>query len=821
MIKNETPKVPQSLPLLPLRGLSVFPGMILHFDVGRKKSMKAIAAVMENDQLIYLTAQRDIKEDESDIASLFEIGTVAKVKQIVQMPGENMRVLIEGIYRAKTVSIEKTTPYFTALVEPCEIKGRNPSKIKATAYKRKLEELIEQYSELGPNLPQDIFTEIMASKDIGYIADYVASNVLSEFEDKQKVLEELNPTKRIEKVVSMLDEEVGILELEQDIGDKVHKELDKSQREYYLREQMKVISEELGEEDNPQSEAEEYNERINKLHLGEQGSKKQLEDEKEVLTKMRQQTDRLMRMPFGSHEATVVRTWLDSCLALPWHKTTKDKIELDTARKILDHDHYGLDKVKDRIMDYLAVRNLSPDVKGQIICLVGPPGVGKTSIARSIARATGKKYVRVSLGGVRDEADIRGHRKTYIGAMPGRIMTAIADCGSKNPLMLLDEVDKLEGDFRGDPAAALLEVLDSEQNFAFRDHFLEVPFDLSDVMFITTANTTETIPEPLFDRMEVIELSSYTREEKFNIAKEHLISKQLKANGMNKNMLRIEDSAVYSLIDNYTAEAGVRNLERSIGSLCRKSAKRLVDGEKRVTIKADDLEKLLGPKRYKPEKISAVDEVGVVTGLAWTAVGGVTMPIECCVMEGTGKIELTGSLGDVMKESAKAAISYIRTRASDFGISPDFYEKNDIHIHAPEGAVPKDGPSAGVTMATALLSALLGYTVHRDVAMTGEISLRGKVMPIGGLKEKTMAAYSAGVKTVIIPEDNKPDLAEVDKTVKENVHFIIANNLDTVFKNAVIFPEKKDETKTEALKSGEIPVFSAIGANKPMPPIRQ
>lgn len=821
MIKDETPKVPQSLPLLPLRGLSVFPGMILHFDVGRKKSMKAISAAMENDQLIYLTAQRDIKEDEPDKDSLFKIGTVARIKQTVQMPGENMRVLIDGLFRAQTVSIEKEDPYFTALIEPCEMKGKNPSKIKSAAYKRKLEELIEQYSDLGPNLPQDIFTEIMSSKDVGYMADYVASNVLSEFEDKQDVLEELNPVKRIEKVISMLDEEVGILELEQDIGDKVHKELDKSQREYYLHEQMKVISEELGEEDNPQSEAEEYNERIYKLHLGEQGSKKQIEDEKEALAKMREQANRLMRMPFGSHEATVVRTWLDSCLSLPWHKTTKDKIELDNARKILDHDHYGLEKVKDRIMDYLAVKKLSPDVKGQIICLVGPPGVGKTSIARSIARATGKKYVRVSLGGVRDEADIRGHRKTYIGAMPGRIMTAIADCGSKNPLMLLDEVDKLEGDFRGDPAAALLEVLDSEQNFAFRDHFLEVPFDLSNVMFITTANTTETIPEPLLDRMEVIELSSYTREEKFNIAKEHLLSKQLKANGMNKSMLRIENSTVYSLIDNYTAEAGVRSLERSIGSLCRKSAKRLVDGERRVIIKADDLEKLLGPKRYKPEKISPVDEVGVVTGLAWTAVGGVTMPIEAAVMDGTGKIELTGSLGDVMKESAKAAISYIRTRANDFGISPDFYEKKDIHIHAPEGAVPKDGPSAGVTMATALLSALLGYPVHRDVAMTGEISLRGKVMPIGGLKEKTMAAYSAGVKTVIIPEDNKPDLAEVDKTVKENVHFIIANNLDTVFKNAVIFPDKTGEKTTEPVKNEETPIFSGIAANKQMPAIRQ
>lgn len=820
MSELETKKVSQSLPMLALRGLAVFPGMILHFDVGRKKSMKAISAAMKGDQLIFLCAQRDVREDDPGKDDLFTIGTVAKVKQIVQMPGENMRVLIDGLFRAETVNIESDEPFFTAEVEPCVQTGKNLSKLRTAAYIKKLEEMIDRFSELGPKLPADIFTEMMASKDAGALADFIASNVMTEFEDKQLILEELNPEKRIKKVITLLDREIGILEIEQDISEKVHQEIDKSQRDYYLHEQMKVLSEELGEDDNPQSEAEEYSEKIAKLHLGESGSKDKIKNEKEALEKMNEQVNRLARMPFGSHEATVVRTWLDSCLALPWKKETKDKIDLQNARKILDRDHYGLDKVKDRIIEYLAVRKLSPDVKGQIICLVGPPGVGKTSIARSIARATGKKYVRVSLGGVRDEADIRGHRKTYIGAMPGRIMNAIADAGSKNPLLLLDEVDKLEGDFRGDPASALLEVLDSEQNFAFRDHFIEIPFDLSDVMFITTANTTESIPEPLLDRMEVIELSSYTREEKFNIAKQHLVSKQLKKHGMNKQMLRIEDDTLYSLIDNYTCEAGVRNLERKIGSLCRKSAKEIVDGKKRVIIKAEDLEKLLGPKRFKPETISDTDEVGTVTGLAWTAVGGVTMKIETAVMEGTGKIELTGSLGDVMKESAKAAISYIRTRADDFNIDSKFYKTKDIHIHAPEGAVPKDGPSAGVTMATALLSALTGNPVRRDVAMTGEISLLGKVMPIGGLKEKTMAAYRAGVKTVIIPKDNEPDLAEVDKTVKENVKFITATNLDTVFKNAIICP-KDTQNKKESETKEDKKIFSGVPGNKQMPAIRQ
>lgn len=825
MITNEVPKEPLNMPLLPLRGLSVFPGMILHFDVGRKKSVEAISYAMKENQLVFLVAQKDMRNDDPKKADLFEIGTVALIKQVVHLPGENLRVLIDGVYRARMMDITSEEPFFTALVEQCGQKGKKVGKLRSQALLRKTQELISQYLELGPKLPQDIFTEIVASNDIATLSDFIASNIFMNFNDKQDVLEELNPAKRIERVIELLEHEIGIFGIESDINEKVHKAIDKNQREYYLHEQIKVLSQELDEDDNPQNESEEYHERIDALHLGERGGKLQIEAEVESAEKMHEQADRLMRMPFGSHEATVVRTWLDACLALPWNKVTKDKLDLENARKILDRDHYGLDKVKDRVIEYLAVRKLSPDINGQIICLVGPPGVGKTSIARSVARAIGKKYVRVSLGGVRDEADIRGHRKTYIGAMPGRIIDAITLAGSKNPLLLLDEVDKLEGDFRGDPASALLEVLDSEQNSAFRDHFIELPFDLSHVMFITTANTTDTIPEPLLDRMEVITLSSYTREEKFNIAKQHLLSKQIKKHGLNRRMLKIDDSVIYSLIDNYTSEAGVRSLEREIGSICRKGAKEIVNGKSQVSVKAEDLEKLLGPKRYKPESIPEADEVGVVTGLAWTSVGGVTMPIEVCVMDGTGKLELTGSLGDVMKESAKAAISYIRSRASELGIDGGFYQTKDIHIHVPEGAVPKDGPSAGVTMATAVASALLGFPVRRDIAMTGEITLRGKVLPIGGLKEKTMAAYRAGVKTVIIPEDNNSDLAEVDKTVKDNIHFITVSNLDTVLKTAILFPgnigEAKVDGKEKVKEKDDKALFAALPADSHRPVIRQ
>jgi ATP-dependent Lon protease len=801
MVINKSLNDPAVMPLLPLRGLSVFPGMILHFDVGRKKSVDAINKAMTADQRVFLVAQRDIRDDEPTKENLFLIGTVARIRQIVHLPGENLRVLIDGVYRAKIQDITSEEPFFTVLVEECPQKGKKASALRAQALIRKAQELISEYAEVGPNLPQDIFTEIIASSDIGRLSDYIASNIFMKFEDKQAVLEELNDTRRMELVIELLEREISILDIERDINSKVHDAIEKGQREYYLREQMKILSEELDEDDNPKNEAEQYHDKIDALHLGERGSKQQRETGRESAQKMHDQANRLFKMPAGSHEATVVRTWLDTCLALPWNKMTKDKLDLDDARKILDHDHYGLDKLKDRMIEYLAVRLLSPNVTGQIICLVGPPGVGKTSIARSIARAIGRKYVRVSLGGVRDEADIRGHRKTYIGAMAGRIMNAVTLAGSANPLMLLDEIDKLEGDFRGDPSAALLEVLDGEQNFAFRDHFIELPFDLSHVMFITTANSLDTIPEPLLDRMEVISLSSYTREEKYHIAKDHLVTKQLKKHGMNRRMLKIDDAVLYGLVDNYTREAGVRSLERQLGALCRKAAKSIVSGKKQVSIMQEDLEELLGPKRFKPETISKTDEIGVVTGLAWTSVGGETMPIEVCIMDGSGKLELTGSLGDVMKESAKAAISYIRSKTGELGIERDFYDKKDIHIHVPEGAIPKDGPSAGVTMATALASALLDLPVRRDVAMTGEITLRGKVLPIGGLKEKTMAAYRAGVKTVVIPEENSSDLAEIDKVVRENIQFITASNVDTVFKTAILFPNVAEVQKNDPAKS--------------------
>lgn len=822
MIQNDTEKKPLSMPLLPLRGLAVFPGMLLNFDVGRKKSIEALNFAMKGNRLIFLTAQYDMRDDEPSKDSLYTIGTVAKIKQMVHVPGENIRVMIYGLYRGRISDIVSEDPFFTALIDECEVKTGRVSKVREQALLRTAKDLVEKYSELGPKFPQELYTEIIAEDDIGKFSDFVASNIILNFSDKQAILEELNPLKRISLVIRLLKNEISIQKIEQDIGEKVHEEIDKSQRDYYLREQIKVLSHELGEEDDPRDEAEEYHERIEALNLGLDGSMQKIEEETEAAEKMHEQADRLIKMPYGSHEATVVRTWLDTCLSLPWNKYTKDRISLEKARKVLDRDHYGLDKVKDRIIEYLAVRSLNPDITGQIICLVGPPGVGKTSIARSIAQAIGKKYVRVSLGGVRDESDIRGHRKTYIGAMPGRIINAIIKAGSANPLLLLDEVDKLEGDFRGDPASALLEVLDSEQNFAFRDHYIELPFDLSHVMFITTANTTETIPEPLLDRMEVIELSSYTREEKFNIAKQHLLKKQIIKNGLDRRKIKIDDDVLYSLIDNYTREAGVRNLEREIGTLCRKGAKDIVSGKSSVHYKSDSLEKLLGPKRFKPETISSTDEVGVVTGLAWTTVGGETMQIEVCVMDGTGKLELTGSLGDVMKESAKAAISCIRSRSEELGIQHDFYCKKDIHIHVPEGAIPKDGPSAGVTMATAVASALLGLPVRRDVAMTGEITLRGRVLPIGGLKEKTMAAYRAGVKTVVIPDDNSSDLAEIDKTVKDNIKFITAKNIDTVLKAAIIFPNDYDKIINENnAKNSDKAIIPAVTGDDRRPIIEQ
>ncbi len=794
------------LPMLALRGLVVYPNMVLHFDVGRKKSVLALNEAMGNNQLVFLVTQKDIREDEPKDYDLYSVGVVAEVRQILKMPGDSLRVLVEGLYRAKLVDIIQEDPFMSAMVEELPLKTiRTKSQRDTTeALMRAVKDLFEEYSYLTPQMPKDYMLNVMASEDPVYLCEYIAGNLMLKTVDKQRILEESSPIRRLELLAQILEDENSVLTIEKDLYEKVKQQVDKNQREYFLREQMKVISSELGEGDSVQEEAMEYFDRIERLKLP-----------KEAAEKLTKEAERLFKMPYNSQEASVIRTYLDTCLDLPWNKETKDKIDIAKAQRILDRDHYGLVKVKERILELLAVRALAPDITGQIICLVGPPGVGKTSIARSIAAALGRKYARISLGGVRDESDIRGHRKTYVGSMPGRIIDAIIRAGSKNALILLDEVDKLSHDFRGDPASALLEVLDSEQYKAFRDHYIEIPFDISNILFITTANDKNEIPAPLLDRMEVIELSSYTREEKFNIARKHLVAKQIKRNGLSTKSIKITDGAIYSIIDYYTREAGVRKLERAIASLCRKAAKRIVDGSQtKVVITDANIAEFLGARKFRPDDILKKNEVGVATGLAWTSVGGEIMMIEVNVVKGSGKIQLTGSLGDVMKESANIAVSYIRSKADKLKIDEDFYKERDIHIHAPEGAVPKDGPSAGVTMVTALVSALTGTPVKREVAMTGEITLRGRVLPIGGLKEKTMAAYRSGVKTVIIPEDNRADLEEIDETVRESLNFVFAEDIDTVLKTALLYcteQENSDVRKTESL------VHSSVDMGKKIP----
>lgn len=777
------------MPVIALRGLVLFPNMTLHFDVGRKKSVLALNEAMKTGQMVFLTPQKSIMLDDPKSEDLYSIGVIAKIRQILKMTNDTVRVAVEGISRARIITMVNVDPFFEAEIQEIE-ETHVSDKILSMALLREIQESFDEYAELAEKISPDVVLNVLSSDDPGRLADYIASNIMLRFDQKQKILSQINHIKRTEALIEILKTENEVLSMEKEIHDRVRERLDQNQREYYLREQIKVISQELGDSDNPQEEAENYRDNVNKMDLPE-----------EVSTKLYKEIDKLFKMPSGSHEASVIRNYLDTVLELPWNKTSKENTDLKKARKILDNDHYGMEKIKERILELIAVRKLAPDIKGQIICLVGPPGVGKTSVAKSIAKAMGRKYARISLGGVRDESDIRGHRKTYIGAMPGRIITAVSQAGTKNPLILLDEVDKLGNDFRGDPSSALLEVLDSEQNSAFRDHYIEVPFDLSDVLFVTTANYAQNIPEPLYDRMEIIELSSYTQDEKFNIAKKYLIVKQLKKHGLNKRICKITDEAINILIDGYTREAGVRTLERQIATICRKSAKMIASNEcKSVTINEEMLEKMLGPKKYKRDEINKADEVGLVNGLAWTSVGGELLPIEVAVMDGTGKLELTGSLGDVMKESAKAAVSYIRANCDKYGISKNFYKNKDIHIHAPEGAVPKDGPSAGISMATAMISALSNIPVKGNVAMTGEITLRGRVLPIGGLKEKSMAAYRNGIKTVIIPEDNVSDLALIADVVKNNVEFIPAKVLDTVLDNALVggIPKKNNSNiKTE------------------------
>ena len=764
-----------TLPMLVLRGLVCFPETVIHFDVGRLKSVAALNAAMERDQRIFLVAQKDVSLDDPTPDDLYQMGVVGRVRQIVKLPHDNFRIIVDGEYRASAVEVIQTDPYFVVVAQERQNKPVASALLEA-ALVRECRQQFERYADLVPKMAPDVMFGVASDDDAGHLADFVASNLNMPIEEKQRILNIQSVSNRMETLLRILDKECQILELERKIEEKVQEQMDENQREYYLREQIRAISEELGQGDDPLEESGEYAKAINDLNLPE-----------EISAQLHKESRKLGKMPPGSHEATVVRTYLDTCIGLPWNCATKDNLDLARARRILNRDHHGLEKVKERIIEALAVRQLSAEMKGQVLCLVGPPGVGKTSIARSIAEAMGRKYVRVSLGGVRDESEIRGHRRTYVGAMPGRIISAIKQAGSRNPLILLDEIDKMGNDFRGDPASAMLEVLDTEQNSAFRDHYIDLPFDLSEVMFVTTANDASAIPAPLYDRMDVIHLSSYTAEEKKRIARRHLLKKQLKKHGLSSKELKLSDAALSRIIECYTAEAGVRTLERHLATLCRKTATALVEGkESCVSISLSNLESYLGPEKFKSDAKTHRDEVGVVNGLAWTAVGGATMAIEVAVLDGTGKIELTGNLGDVMKESAKTAISYVRSRAVDWHIDGDFYKNKDIHIHVPEGAVPKDGPSAGVTMATAIVSALTGIPVKGHVAMTGEISLRGRVMAIGGLREKAMAAYTHRLTTVIIPEDNQADLSEVDAVVKENTVFIKARHLDEVIRHALV-----------------------------------
>jgi len=767
------------MPVLPLRGLVIFPGMLIHFDVAREKSVNALYSAMGSDQHIFVVAQKDPAIDAPLKDDVFETGVVAKIVQLVKQPENMVRVVIEGQYRAEIKEYNADGEFISAIVEPVKY-IKDKTTVMNLALVRSVRNVFEEYLKYMPKMPSDILYKSQNAKNADDFSDFIAANIQAGFESKQRILATKDVTERLEFILDFLTNEVYLLKIERELTDKARAKIDESQKEYMLREQLQIIKSELGE-DEPDDEIREYEEKIKELKLPEK-----------VETTLLKECAKLDKTPFMSQEAAVIRTYLDTCLELPWNVYSEDDIDLKRVAESLDKNHYGLKKVKERFLEYLAVKKNAPDMKGQIICLLGPPGVGKTSIAKSVAEAIGKKYARVALGGVRDEAEIRGHRRTYVGSMPGRIINAMKQAGTMNPLIVLDEIDKLASDYKGDPTSALLEVLDSEQNNTFTDHYIDLPFDLSDVMFVTTANDYSTIPAPLRDRMEVIELQSYTLVEKINIAKKHLIPKQLKNCGLNAKDFKFTPKAVEMIINNYTKEAGVRNLERTIASVMRKSVyKKLTEDIEKITISNKDLEELLGPAKYSDSEKSNKDEVGYVNGLAWTSVGGELLPIEIAVMQGTGKIELTGSLGDVMKESAKTAVTCIRSHADELNIDPMFYSTKDIHIHAPEGAVPKDGPSAGITMATALYSALSNKKVRHDVAMTGEITLRGKVLPIGGLNEKSMAAYKNGVKTVIIPKENSRDLAEIDEEVKNNVTFIPVSDIKEVLKIAVLDKTEK------------------------------
>jgi ATP-dependent Lon protease len=773
------------MPMIPMRGVSAFPGMLLNFDIERPISVAAMEAAMTSGRRVFLLAQREPETERPELEDLYVIGTICSVRQVLRTPTGGVRALVEGESRARLVSLHSTDPYFVAEVAKIPEVAPTRAGDKLEALLRQTRSLVERYIELAPSASPELAPTVNTRDDPGYIADYVAQNIYMKHSRKQEILDEPRPLRRLEKLNDMLLDELEVLKIEMQIRAKTRDRMMGHQRESILREQIKTIQMELGGEPDEMTEEQEYAKRIDELDAPDY-----------VREKLRKELDRMMKQPYGSSEASVGRNYLDTCLSLPWNKKTKERADVEVTRKILDKDHYGLEKVKKRIVEFVAVKQYAPDAKGTILCLVGPPGTGKTSIGMSVARALGRKLARISLGGVHDEAEIRGHRKTYVGAMPGRIISAVAQAGSSNPLLLLDEIDKLGSDYRGDPSAALLEALDIEQNSTFRDHYLELPYDLSGVLFITTANTTATIPPALLDRMEVIELTSYTDEEKLQIAKRHLLPKQRRAHGIKASQLHISDGVLRELIAGWTRESGVRILEREIAALCRKAVLKFIDEDRKsLTVTHAMLEEFLGPRKYKPEAVRLSDEVGLARGLAWTSVGGETLDVEVNVMPGTGKLELTGNLGDIMKESARAGVSYIRSRADKLPIDPEFFKTKDIHIHVPEGATPKDGPSAGITITIALISALSGAPVRRDIAMTGEITLRGRILPIGGLKEKTMAALRSGVKTVIIPADNESDLEEIDPNVRRALNFVTTDHIDKILDFALDFGavEKKAE----------------------------
>lgn len=762
------------LPLIPLRGLSVFPYMVLHFDVGREKSIKALEEAMMRDQMIFLTTQKDVDIDLPEKEDFYETGTICKVKQMLKLPGDAIRVLVEGVARGKVLSYLHEEPYFSVQVERY-IEMRNEKSREVEALMRGVVTAFETYVNVSNRISPDVLVSVTTINEAGRFADTVASHLALKTEQKQAIIEAFDEKERLELIYQILLTEIEILEVEKEINEKVRGQINRLQKEYYLKEQMKAIKEELGEDYDYDEEIQEFQEKLEKLKMPA-----------DVKEKVMKEIDRMARLAPASAEGGVIRSYITWILDLPWNNETKDTLDIKKARKILDEDHYGLKDVKERVLEYLAIRQLTKSMKGPIICLVGPPGVGKTSIARSIARSLNRKFVRMSLGGVRDEAEIRGHRRTYIGAIPGRIISAIKEAKSKNPVFLFDEIDKLTSDFRGDPASALLEVLDPEQNKEFKDHYLEIAFDLSKVMFVTTANSLSGIPRPLLDRMEVIEVAGYTELEKLQIAKRYLVPKQVKEHGIKDGQLQLPDDVLSRIVNNYTRESGVRELERKVAAVCRKAAMKLVESKgSMVRVNKGNLDKFLGIPKYHHDEAGKTDEVGIATGLAWTSVGGETLQIEVTPMKGSGKLVLTGQMGDVMKESARAGLSYIRSKADEFHIEEDFHKNVDIHIHIPEGAIPKDGPSAGITMATAVTSALTGIPVRHDVAMTGEITLRGRVLPIGGLKEKSLAGKRAGVKKILVPKDNEKDLEDIPDEVKKAITFVVVSTMDEVLEHAL------------------------------------